>query len=46
VCEARANDLDHLLALTEWMRRVDGIEAVHVLHYLEIVKQEFAGGAV
>jgi DNA-binding Lrp family transcriptional regulator len=46
VCEARADDLDHLQDLVEWIRTVDGVARVEPLHYLEIVKQEFGGGAV
>jgi hypothetical protein len=46
VCEARADDLDHLQDLVEWIRSVDGVARVEPLHYLEIVKQEFGGGAV
>lgn len=46
ICEAWANDVPHLIELTEWIRKVVGIGATETLHYNRIVKQEFGGGAV
>jgi Lrp/AsnC family transcriptional regulator for asnA, asnC and gidA len=46
VCEARAEDLDDLHRLTEWVRGVAGVDSIEALHYAEIVKQDFEGGGI
>jgi len=44
VCEMWANDPNHLMAVLDDVRSVEGIRSVEAVRYLRTLKQDFSGG--